>query len=172
MSMISVFMYDFALFMIFAVNIMFHEDTDFASTELSLFGSCLLFGILFEIVGRKRIFTMRLLVTSVCSLFVPFLPIIEKSVPILGYVPVQSLSFVMCSVSLTVPVVSDFVKYRRRGVAYGYMGLILAIATVGMNLISTLNIDESKNGKEWLFVGTSVFGIIVALSFCSFMKDR
>jgi hypothetical protein len=88
MSMISVFMYDFALFMIFAVNIMFHSDTNFASTELSLFGSCFFFGILFEIVGRKRIFTMRLIVTSIASLFVPFMPAITKAAPILGYVPV------------------------------------------------------------------------------------
>lgn len=44
----------------------------------------------------------------------------------------------MCSVSLTVPVIPDFVKYRRRGVAYGYMGLILAIS-----MFVIMTIDES-----------------------------
>jgi MFS family permease len=74
MSMTACFMYDFALFLIFAVNILFHDkNLDFAMTELSLLVSCFIFGILFEIVGRKRIFTMRLIVTSVASLTVPFM---------------------------------------------------------------------------------------------------
>jgi hypothetical protein len=44
----------------------------------------------------------------------------------------------MSSVSLTVPVIADFVKYRRRGVAYGYMGIILAFS-----LFIIMTIDES-----------------------------
>ena len=72
MTMISCLVYDVALFLIFAVNIMYHYEEILPLTELSLLLSCLLFGFLFEIVGRKRIFTMRLCVTSVASLFVPF----------------------------------------------------------------------------------------------------
>jgi hypothetical protein len=53
-------------------------------------------------------------------------------------IPAQTFAFVMSSVSLTVPVIADFVKYRRRGVAYGYMGLILAIS-----LFIIMTIDES-----------------------------
>jgi MFS family permease len=139
--MIACLMYDLALFLIFSVNIMFADNNlDFAMTEFSLLLSCFIFGILFEIVGRKRIFTMRLLVTSLCSLFVPFIDDLANKYPIFGYVPVQSLSFVMCSVSLTVPVVSDYVKYRRRGAAYGYMGIIFALSLVVAIYLADINI--------------------------------
>jgi len=148
MSMIACFMYDLALFLIFAVNIMFHDNTlDFAMTELSLLVSCFIFGILFEIVGRKRIFTMRLIVTSVASLVVPFIDKLAEKIEFVKYIPVQSLSFVMCSVSLTVPVISDYVKYRRRGVAYGYMGVIFAISVVAGILLDNLHVDDSIGGK-------------------------
>ncbi len=73
MSMATCFLYDLALFLIFATNILYHDENIFAMTELSLLGSCILFGFLFEIVGRKKIFTMRLIVTSVASAFVPFI---------------------------------------------------------------------------------------------------
>jgi MFS family permease len=126
MSMYTCFMFDLALFLIFSVNIMYHDDDIFAMTELSLLGSCFLFGFMFEIVGRKKIFTMRLLVTSVASAFVPF--IMKIPVKIIQLIPAQTFAFVMSSVSLTVPIIADFVKYRRRGVAYGYMGLILAFS--------------------------------------------
>ena len=126
MSMYTCFMFDLALFLIFSVNIMYHDDNIFAMTELSLLGSCFLFGFMFEIAGRKKIFTMRLLVTSVASAFVPF--IMNIHFWIIEYIPAQTFAFVMSSVSLTVPVIADFVKYRRRGVAYGYMGLILAFS--------------------------------------------
>ena len=87
--MIACFMYDLALFLIFSVNIMFADNNlDFAMTEFSLLISCFIFGILFEIVGRKRIFTMRLLVTSLCSLFVPFIDDLAKKYPLFGYIPV------------------------------------------------------------------------------------
>jgi hypothetical protein len=51
----------------------------------------------------------------------------------------------MCSVSLTVPVISDFVKYRRRGVAYGYMGLILSFSIFIIMLLDELKIVEDKD---------------------------
>jgi MFS family permease len=141
-------MYDLALFLIFAVNIMFHDDNlDFALTELSLLVSCFIFGVLFEIVGRKRIFTMRLIVTSVASLSVPFIDKLAEKISFAKYIPVQSLSFVMCSVSLTVPVISDYVKYRRRGAAYGFMGIIFALSIVAGILISDFDVENSIGGK-------------------------
>jgi MFS family permease len=85
MSMYTCFMFDLALFLIFSVNIMYHDDDIFAMTELSLLGSCFLFGFMFEIVGRKKIFTMRLLVTSVASAFVPF--IMKIPVKIIQLIP-------------------------------------------------------------------------------------
>ena len=136
MSMYTCFMFDLALFLIFSVNMMYHNDDILPMMELSLLGSCFLFGFFFEIAGRKRVFTMRLLVTSVCSAFVPFISRIPWK--IVQYIPVQSLAFVMSSVSLTVPVISDFVKYRRRGVAYGYMGQLLALS-----LFTIMTIDET-----------------------------
>jgi MFS family permease len=108
----------------------------------------------------------------VASLSVPFIDKIAEKIPFVNYIPVQSLSFVMCSVSLTVPVISDFVKYRRRGVAYGYMGIIFAISVVTGILLDEFHVDQTIGGKQWFYIGTSVFGIVVALSFCSFMKDR
>jgi hypothetical protein len=78
----------------------------------------------------------------------------------------------MCSVSLTVPVISDYVKYRRRGVAYGYMGVIFAISVIAGILLDNFDVQDSIGGKKWLFIGTSAFGILTALTFCSFMKDR
>ena len=72
MSLITCYVYDIALFLIFSVNLIYHDDNVLAMTELSLLISCLFFGILFEIVGRKKIFTMRLCVTSVASVFVPY----------------------------------------------------------------------------------------------------
>ncbi len=72
LSMVACLCYDMSLFLIFAVNITYHEDSELASTEFSLLISCLIFGCLFEIVGRKKVFTMRLCVTSCCSFMVAF----------------------------------------------------------------------------------------------------
>lgn len=72
MTMVACFIYDLALFLIFAVNIIYHDDNILPATEFSLFGSCLLFGCLFEIVGRKKIFTARVCVTSIASMLVAF----------------------------------------------------------------------------------------------------
>ena len=72
MSLITCYVYDIALFLIFSVNLIYHDDSVLAMTELSLLLSCLFFGILFEIVGRKKIFTMRLCVTSIASACVPY----------------------------------------------------------------------------------------------------
>jgi MFS family permease len=167
--MFTCFVYDLALFMIFSVNIINHQDDGFATTELSLLGSCVLFGFLFEIVGRKRIFTMRLIVTSIASLAVPFI----KKIPwdLIQLIPAQSLALVMCSVSLTVPVVSDFVKYRRRGLAYGYTGCLLAFSLI--ILLTILDFDvEKKIDPQWFFVATSTFGLVSALSLCWFFTDK
>jgi hypothetical protein len=85
MTMIACFIYDLALFMIFSVNILYHDNSILATTELSLVGSCLLFGCLFEIAGRKKIFTGRLCVTSAASLLVPFGP--RLPIPIVKDLP-------------------------------------------------------------------------------------
>lgn len=38
----------------------------------------------------------------------------------------------MSSVSLTVPFITDFVSFHKRGVAYSYLGLLFALASVVM----------------------------------------
>lgn len=128
MTMIACFVYDLALFLMFAVNIVYHDDDALATTELSLVGNCLLFGCLFEIVGRKKIFTGRLCVTSYATLLVVF----GKDIPIkfVQNLPFQSFAFVMCSVSISVPVISDFVKHKKRGLAYSYTAFLLAGALI------------------------------------------
>ena len=73
MTMVACLVYDLALFSIFSVNIMYSENSGLVTTELSFFISCFIFGILFEFVGRKRIFTMRLCVTCIASIFVPYI---------------------------------------------------------------------------------------------------
>jgi MFS family permease len=140
MTMVTCWVYDVALFLIFSVNILFHDDDILVNTEISLLISCLLFGILFEIMGRKRIFTMRLCVTSICSLCIPFFKKIDYWM--INIIPTQTLAFVMCSVSLTVPFIPDFVKYRYRGLAYSYTGLLFAIALCAIQLVSDLDVQN------------------------------
>ena len=76
MTMVACMMYDLSLFSIFTVNIMYHDDSILAQTEFSFLLSCLFFGVLFEIVGRKKVFTMRLCITCIFSLLVPYLHLI------------------------------------------------------------------------------------------------
>ena len=77
----------------------------------------------------------------------------------------------MCSVSLTVPFISDFVKYKHRGVAYGYMGCLIATA-LGV-IMTMIDFDvEKRIDKKWFFVFTSTFGLVSAFIFCSFFKDK
>ena len=137
MTMVACFIYDLALFLIFAVNILYHDNSILASTEISLVGSCLLFCCLFEIVGRKKIFTMRLCVTSIASLMVAFGP--QLPIPFVKDLPFQSFAFVMCSVSISVPVISDFVKHKKRGLAYSYTGFLLAISLISVQLVLKLD---------------------------------
>ena len=169
MTMVTCWVYDVALFLIFSVNILFHDDNILLNTELSLLASCILFGVLFEIMGRKKIFTMRLCVTSIASLCIPFFKKIDFW--LINILPMQTLAFVMCSVSLTVPFIPDFVKYRYRGIAYSYTGLMFAIALVCIQLIMDMDIQNSYN-EQWFFVVTASIGIVSALTFCSFFKDK
>lgn len=169
MTMVACFIYDLALFLIFSVNILYHDNSILATTELSLIGSCLLFGILFEIGGRKKIFTGRLCVTSCASLLVAFGP--QIPIPIVKQLPFQSFAFVMCSVSISVPVISDFVKHKKRGIAYSYTGLLLALALITVQLVYKFDKEETVQ-KEWFFIFTSSFGLISAVTLCSFFQDK
>ncbi len=94
----------------------------FETTMLSLIFSCLLFGFLFDIAGRKQIFTMRTCVTSISTILVPYIT----------FFPIISLAVVMSTVSLTVPFVTDMVSYHKRGLAYSYLALTFVIAIVIM----------------------------------------
>ena len=169
MTMVTCMVYDMCLFLIFATNTMYHDENILPATELSLLLSCLFFGLLFEIVGRKKIFTMRLCITSLASLLVPY----SKRIPfwVFEILPVQTLAFVMCSVSLTVPFIPDFVKNKYRGLAYGYLGLLLAFALVVILTIVELDYENTID-QEWFFVITSSIGLISAVTFCSFFKDK
>ena len=142
--MIACLSYDMALFLIFSVNLAFHEEDDLASTEFSLLISCLIFGCLFEIVGRKRVFTMRLCMTSLFSFMVAFADYITW--PLLSFVktiPFQTMAFIMCSVSISVPFIADFVKFKKRGLAYSYTALLLALALVFIMSIINFDADQS-----------------------------
>lgn len=77
----------------------------------------------------------------------------------------------MCSVSLTVPFIADFVKHRGRGIAYSYTGCLLAFALILGLTILDLDYDNSIN-KEYFYVTTSAFGLVAAVSLCSFFKDK
>jgi hypothetical protein len=61
---------------------------------------------------------MRLLVTSCVTILAPFVTII----------PLLPPAVVMGSVSLTVPFITDFVKYSKRGLAYAYLGVLFIFA--------------------------------------------
>lgn len=77
----------------------------------------------------------------------------------------------MSSVSLTVPFIPDFVTFKKRGLAYGYMGFLFALATISVITILDFDVDK-KIDQEYFFIFTSSFGIICALIFCSFFKDK
>lgn len=81
-----------------------------------------MFGFMFDILGRKQIFTMRVCVTSIATILVPYIK----------FFPITSLALVMSSVSLTVPFIPDLVSFSKRGLAYSYLGLIFAFAIVIM----------------------------------------
>ena len=81
-----------------------------------------MFGFMFDLLGRKQIFTMRVCVTSIATMLVPYIK----------FFPITSLALVMSSVSLTVPLIPDLVCFNKRGLAYSYMGLLFAIAIVVM----------------------------------------
>ena len=47
----------------------------------------------------------------------------------------------MSSVSLTVPFIPDFVTFKKRGLAYGYMGFLFALATISVITILDFDVD-------------------------------
>ena len=107
--------------------------------------------------------------TSIATILVPFMKLIP--IPIFHIFPIQSLALVMSSVSLTVPFIPDFIKFEKRGLAYSYTGLLLAMAMVGMYFLLDLEIHKQFDLK-WFFVISGCCGIVVAMTFCRFFTDN
>ena len=141
MAMIACYSYDTALFLIFAVNVAFHVEQDLANIEFSLLISCLIFAFFFELFGRRKVFTMRLAVTSGFSFMVAFGWFFQQwwLLSWLDFFNWQTTAFTMCSVSLSVPFIADFVKFKKRGLAYSYTALLFAFCLV--LILSIVNLD-------------------------------
>lgn len=173
MSMIACYSYDTVLFLIFAVNIAFHVEQDLSSIEFGLLISCVIFAFLFEIIGRRRIFTMRLLITSVFSFMVAFGWWFQQwwLLSWLEFFNWQTTAFTMCSVSLSVPFIADFVKFKKRGLAYSYTALDFTFCLV--LILSIVNLDtDQRIEKEWFFGFTSVLGFVTAGTMFWFWSDK
>ena len=84
-----------------------------------MLSSCIYFGFLYDVLGRKNLFLMRLLFSSLLTMLVPFIT----------FLPVIIIALVMTSVSLTVPFITDLVQYNKRGLAYSYLGILFISAT-------------------------------------------
>ena len=133
MSVVTCFVYDFILFIILSINLIFHDESVLPRSEFCLIFSSLIFGFLFDILGRKQIFTMRVCVTSIATILVPYMKLIPFR--LINWFPIQSLALVMSSVSLTVPFIPDFIKFEKRGLTYCYTGLLFASAMITMYLL-------------------------------------
>lgn len=167
--MITCFVYDFVIFIILSINLIFHDENVLPRTEVSLIFSCIIFGFLFDMQGRKQIFTMRVCMTSIATILVPYMKLIPF--PIVHIFPIQSLAFVMSSVSLTVPFIPDFIKFEKRGLAYSYTGLLLSLAMVVIYILMDLELDKTVD-IQWFFVFSGCLGIAAAMTFCSFFTDN
>jgi MFS family permease len=172
-SIIACYSYDTALFLIFAVNVAFHVEQDLASLEFSLLISCLIFAFFFELFGRRKVFTMRLAVTSGFSFMVAFGWFFQQwwLLSWLDFFNWQTTAFTMCSVSLSVPFIADFVKFKKRGLAYSYTALLFAVCLVLILSIVSLDGDQ-KIKKEWYFGTTSLLGLSLAAGMVHFWSDK
>jgi MFS family permease len=143
-SMIACYSYDTALFLIFAVNVAFHVEQDLSTIEFSLLISCVIFAFLFELFGRRKVFTMRLIITSGFSFMVAFGWFFQQWYYLswLEFFNWQTTAFTMCSVSLSVPFIADFVKFKKRGLAYSYTALLFATCLV--LILSIVNLDSDQ----------------------------
>ena len=162
-------MYDFVLFIILSINLIFHDDNILPRTEFCLIFSCLVFGFMFDLLGRKQIFTMRVCVTSISTILVPFLKLVPFD--LISMFPIQSLALVMSSVSLTVPFIPDFIKFEKRGLAYSYTGLLFALAMVGMYISLYFEVKKEFDIK-WFFVVSGCLGLVIAVTFCWHFFDN
>lgn len=117
--MMTCFIFDFVIFLMMVINLSFGPKGYLGTIELGMLTSCIYFGLLYDIIGRKQLFMMRLFMSSFTTILVPFIT----------FLPMIVISLVMCSVSLTVPFVADFVQYNKRGLAYSYLGCLFTLAT-------------------------------------------
>ena len=136
-TMVVCFAFDFVIFMIMAINLNFGPQDILKEVEISLFISAIIFGFMFDILGRKQIFTMRVMICSLSTIAIPFIRYESIfSLPIVK--PVASLALVMSSASLTVPFIPDLVKFNKRGLTYAYVGVMFTFAMLLITFIIRL----------------------------------
>lgn len=143
------------------INVNFGPQNYFHQIEIGLVLSCLFFGFMFDIVGRKQIFMMRLMVTSIATILVPFIT----------FFPCICLALVMSSVSLTVPFIPDLVKFHKRGLAYAYLGIMFIFAI--LIVFGMIQLEFHRDFDiEWIFVGAGMLGISTDLLMCWGFNDN
>lgn len=121
----------------------------------------MIFGFLFDFLGRKQIFIMRVFVSSIATIIIPFIKINA----------IGGLAIVMTSVSLTVPFIPDFVKKEKRGIAYAWLGLTFILSTIIVLLVFEFDVLQ-KVDLKWLFVTVGIFGIVIDIILCWGFSDK
>lgn len=115
---------------------------------------------MFDILGRKQIFTMRLLISSIATIASPFIHIEA----------IGCLALVMSSVSLTVPFIPDLIHFNKRGLAYAWLGTTFLIALVAVFFI--IQSEIYKNGNlQFIFMGAGICGIVIDMIMCWGFSD-
>lgn len=160
MTMAVCLIFDFVIFLILAINLCFGPPDTLIQVEISTTLSCLMFGFMFDILGRKQIFIMRVMVSSISTALIPFIP----------YKLVACLALVMSSVSLTIPVIPDLVKFNKRGLTYAYLGLLFAMAMLIVFVFIELELHNAIETK-WIFLSVGIFGVVIDLTLCWGFQD-
>lgn len=83
----------------------------------------------------------------------------------------SSLALVMATVSLTLPIIPDMVKFRRRGLAYAWLGLVFAIALGVVLFLIRLEVHTVVEIK-WIYVVTGLIGVVIDLVMCRKINDN
>jgi MFS family permease len=158
--MLTCYIFDFIIFLQMVINILFGPQGYIAITELGLIGNAIWFGFVFDIMGRKNVFMMRLMICSISTILVPFIT----------FFPMITNALIMGSVSLTIPFIADLVKYEKRGLAYAYLGVLFIIAMTIVYFMIEFGIHKYTDTK-WIFVVSGFIGISFDIMMCWNFSD-
>jgi len=159
-TMVTCYVFDFIIFLMMVINLTFGPQGHIFEIEIGILTSALYFGVLYDVMGRKQLFMMRLFISSLATMLVPFIT----------FLPIISFALVMCSVSLTVPFITDLVQYNKRGLAYSYLGCLFTVAIAMSYILIEFGIPEYIN-TDWIFIISGVIGLTIDIIMCWGFSD-